>query len=591
MSWGAPELLLGLWAMPVLGLLLMWSLRRRGRAMARLGPLIGADVGRRAHSRHRSRMWLIWLGLGLLLTALAQPRWGYRWEELEREGLSVVVVLDTSASMAAQDVSPSRMERAQREVLDLSDALSGDRVGLVIFAGGAYKRLPLTLDYGSLRTVVKRTTMGTLKSQGSDIGAALESAGELLGAASAADRVILLISDGEDQVGRAQEVAAKLAEDGVHIYAMGIGTPDGAPIPNASGGFKKDRGGDLVLSRLDEATLKSIASAGKGAYVRSVAGTADTRAIYQEEILTKLSRANQGVSREKIWDERFQWPLGLGLGLLILGLWVRGPRPKVGPALGLGLMLLLVPPVHGDEGKVSGLLAEQVAQPGNLQVAEDLGAALFEAGRFNQAEAVLSSVADRALDSALRDRARYNAGLSAYQAGRLSEAAEDWQRLLQDGEHPAAQKNLDAVNKEIAARQGQEPPEQEQDQSGEQGDEGEQSGEPQTGQDTGAPQPPQEPPSEPQEEQPGDGDEPQPPQDEASKPPESKDTGESPEPVGERGEISEEEGGESEEQAEADEVQPLGSISAQEAKRLFDGVEEGTPRVSIDPGSAGGNDW
>jgi Ca-activated chloride channel family protein len=254
-------------------------------------------------------------------------------------------------------------------------------------------------------------------------------------------------------------------------------------------------------------------------------------------------------------------------------------------------MLLLVPPVHGDEGKVSGLLAEQVAQPGNLQVAEDLGAALFEAGRFNQAEAVLSSVADRALDSALRDRARYNAGLSAYQAGRLSEAAEDWQRLLQDGEHPAAQKNLDAVNKEIAARQGQEPPEQEQDQSGEQGDEGEQSGEPQTGQDTGAPQPPQEPPTEPQEEQPGDGDEPQPPQDEASKPPESKDTGESPEPVGERGEISEEEGGESEEQAEADEVQPLGSISAQEAKRLFDGVEEGTPRVSIDPGSAGGNDW
>jgi Ca-activated chloride channel family protein len=575
MTWGAPEVLLGLWALPPLGLVLLWALHRRRRAVAALGPLIVADAGKRASSRHRSRFLLLLLGLGLVLTALAQPRWGYRWEEVEREGLNLVVVLDTSASMAAQDVSPSRMERAQREVLDLLDVLDGDRVGMVIFAGGAYPRLPLTLDYGALRTVVRRTDTTALRSQGSDIGAALQMGAKLLGAAGAADRAIVLISDGEDQVGHAVSVAETLAADGIHIYAMGVGTPDGAPVPRPQGGFKKDQAGDLVLSRLDERSLKQIAAAGQGAYVRSVAGSGDIRAIYEDEIRTKLSRASQGVRRDKVWDERYQWPLGLGLLVLLAGVLVRGPRRPMHPGVGLLSLLLLAPQVRADEGEVGRLAAEQVAHPDDLAVAERLGAALFEDGQFNRADEVLTGLADRASDPGLRGRARYNAGLSAYRAGRLTEAAEDWQRMLQDGEHKGAKKNLDSVRRELAKRQDQPPPEQQ---------EGEPQASPPSGDDTGASKPAESPPSEPS-----------PPSDQAAEeqaqPPAAGDTGAPSPPVGERGEISENEEGSAGDTAAAPEVKAVGTISAQEAQRMFDGVEEGRPRVTVDPGSAGGNDW
>jgi Ca-activated chloride channel family protein len=591
-SWGGPDVLLGLWAMPLLGLFMMWMLRRRRRAMSRLGPIISEDAGSRANSRHRTRLWLVWLGLSLVVVALAQPRWGYRWQELEREGLSVVVVLDTSTSMAAQDVSPSRMERAQREILDLADIMTGDRVGLVIFAGGAYPRLPLTLDYGALRTVVKQSGVSSLKSQGSDIGAALEAASKLLGAAGKSDRAIILISDGEDQGGRAESVAAALAEDGIRIYTMGVGTADGAPIPMAQGGFKKDGSGDMVLSRLGEDALKRIAAVGLGAYVRSAAGPGDVRAIYEDEIGRKLQRASQGVRRERIWDERYQWPLGLGLFLMMMGFLVRGPRARVHPALGLAALLLVAPRVHGDEGEVARLAAEQVARPDDLGVAEKLGAALFQAGQYNRAEEVLSNVADRATDSVQRDRSRYNAGLAAYRAGRLTEAAEDWQRLLQDGEHPSAQKNLDAVQRELAKRTGQEPPDQDQ-QKGELGDQGQdgQQDEPPQGGDTGASQGSQDEPQDqdkPQDPQSGDK-----PPDDGTRTPPKRDTGAPKEQTGDRGEISENDPSEARDTgAEAPAPQPrLGAISEQEAKRLFDGVEEGTPRVVVDPGGAGRNDW
>ena len=593
MTWGGPEVLLGLWGLPLLGLLMAVALGRRRKAVAKLGPLISADVGVRAHGRHRLRMWLIWLGLGLVVVSLAQPRWGYRWQELNRDGLSVVVVLDTSASMAATDVSPSRMERAQREVLDMTDALTGDRVGLVIFAGGAYPRLPLTLDYAAMQTVVRRVGVQTLRSQGSDIGAALEAAGRLLGAAGAADRAIVLISDGEDQVGRAEAVAEALAEDGIHVYAMGVGTPDGAPIPTAQGGFKKDSAGELVLSRLDENSLKRIAAAGRGAYVRSVAGNADTRAIYTDEIGPKLTRASQGVRRDKIWNERYQWPLGLGLLLILAAMSVRGSRRRIPPAVGVAALLLLAPRVHGDEGEVTRLTAEQVSRPDDLGLAERLGAALFKNGQFNEAERVLGAVADRATDPAQRDRARYNSGLAAYQGGRLTEAAEDWQRLLQDGDHPSAQKNLAAVQRELAKRQDQPPPEQEQQdgQDGEQGDQGESEQQPPSGGDTGQPQSSEEPP-EPSDSPPDDaGAQDPPPEDDGTRPPSGDDTGSPPEPVGDRGEISEEQPSGSADTGAGREVKPVGTISAQEAERMFEGVEEGTPRVTVDPGSAGGNDW
>ena len=573
MTWGETSWLVGLWGLPVLAVLVWLALRRRAQALALLGPLIGAQVGVNSRSRAMRRLVLLLTSLVLILVALAQPRWGFRWEELKQEGTSVVVVLDTSLSMDAEDVSPSRMERAHREISDLAGMLQGDRVGLVLFAGGAYMRMPLTTDYTALRNMVRQTSTTSLRSQGSDLGAAIRMATRVVGQGDEADRAMIIISDGEDQNGQAEAAAREAKEAGVHIFAVGIGTDEGAPIPLAAGGFKKDPDGAMVLSQIEEKTLQRVAQISGGAYVRSVAGSADMSALYQDEILGKLKRAEQLSRREKVWLERFQWPLGLGWFLALMAFAVRGRT--VSSVLLVGL-LMSSPAAMADGDSVQALMAEQVANPDDLEISERLGAALFQAGRYNEADRVLRDVADRHKDSSARATARYNAGLSAYKAGRLTHALESWQRVLQDQpDHAAAQKNAAAVQAEIQKRTGEEPPPQDGD-----GDQGEGEGDeqqdqpPESGGDTGAPENDgTREPSEPQDdtggtqqdaEQPS---EPEPEDGEAGDPQDASqgDTGSAPTPVRE--------------------------ITASEAARMFEAVKEGDPRVVIDPGSQGGKDW
>ena len=562
MNWGAPEWGIAVWLLPVLAILFVFAQRSRLRALATLGPLIERKVGLNSRSKNRRRLILIWCVTSLVLVALAQPQWGFRWKELKQEGLNIVVVLDTSLSMSAQDVSPSRMERAHREVMDLSELLQGDRVGLVLFSGGAYTRMPLTLDYNALRSMARKSSPKTLRAQGSDLGAAIREAHTVLGPEGKADRAMIIISDGEDQLGEAAAAAKQAHEDGVRIFSMGVGTVDGAPIPLAEGGFKKDADGNLVLSRLGETVLQEVARIGQGAYVRSVAGSADIRAIYGDEIVGKLKRSEQLVRREKVWLERFQWPLGAAWILGIFAFVVRGR------GAGIAMMLLLFlasPSAYATDESIAALSEQQIADPNNMEVAERLGQALFKAGRFNEAEEVLRSVADRTQDTDAKARARYNTGLAAYRGGRLTNALEAWQRVLQDNpENPAAKKNAAAVQAEIQKRLGEEPPPQE-DQDGD----GEDANEDQ--------QPPSDDTASPQ----NDGTR------EPSKPPKDEDTGKAPTP---------ESPPEPEDQSR-DTGQPsvppadVGEISQQEAERMFDAVEEGDPRVVINPASKGGKDW
>jgi len=560
MNWGAPEWVVLVWVLPVLALLIVIALRSRSRALASLGPLIEASVGINSRSRNRRRLVLMWCAVSLILVALAQPQWGFRWTELKQEGLNVVVVLDTSLSMNAEDVSPSRMERAHREVMDLSELLQGDRVGLVLFSGGAYTRMPLTLDYNALRSMTRKSDTRTLRSQGSDLGAAIREAHTVLGPAGEADRAMIIISDGEDQLGQAPLAAEAAIEDGVRIFAMGVGTVDGAPIPLSGGGFKKDESGALVLTRLGEDVLQEVAEIGQGAYVRSVAGSADIRAIYADEIVGKLKRGEQMVRREKVWLERYQWPLGMAWVLALLAFAVRGRGAAVIVLMG---MMLTTPVAQAAPQSIADLSAEQVASPDDMALAERLGSALFKAGRFNEAEEVLRSVADRSQDAEAKARTRYNSGLAAYRGGRLTHALEAWQRVLQD--HPdnaAAKKNAAAVQSEIQQRLGEDPPPQDQD-----GDNQENSEEQPPSDDTAAPQ--------------NDGTR------EPPKPPPADDTGSAPEPP----EPSEPNESSGDTGSPASPPVEVGEISEQEAERMFDAVEEGDPRVVIDPGSKGGKDW
>jgi Ca-activated chloride channel family protein len=560
--------MMALWAIPVLVVGCVLALRSRAKAVAMLGPMIGAQVGGNSRSRARRRLALLIVAMAGIVVALAQPRWGYRWTELKQSGTHLVVVLDTSLSMDAQDVSPSRMERAHREIFDLADMLSGDRVGLVLFSGGAYTRMPVTHDYGALRTMVARSNTQTLKSQGSDLGAAIRMATAVVGAGENADRAMIIISDGEDQVGNAAEAAKAAIAAGVHIFVVGVGTTDGAPIPLASGGFKKDKSGDLVLTRIDEDTLKNIAKIGGGAYVRSVAGSADMRALYFDEILSKLKREEQISRREKVWMERFQWPLGLAWFAALLGFLIRGRRSVV---IGIALFALTLysPSVLASEDTISALSAEQISSPDDLGVAERLGAALFGAGQFNKAGRVLAAVAERHTDPEARARARYNSGLAAYKAGSLTTALESWQRVLQDHpDHAAAQKNAKAVSEEIQKRMGEEPPPQEGEGDGDAQDKDADSP-PEEATDTGG--------------APDDGTR-------EPSPPDTEDTG-----LARPSDPEAADDADGAEGADAEEVPgaptELKEISATEAARMFDAVKEGDPRVVIDPGSRGGGEW
>lgn len=604
MSWGRPEWLDLLWAVPVVAGLLWLALRRRATLLARLGPLAPERVSKRATSIHRWRavLWLSGVTLGIL--ALAQPRWGYRWQELKREGLDIVVVLDVSASMDAEDISPSRMERARREVLDLTDLLAGDRVGLVVFAGGAYPRMPLTLDYGVLRHQVKDSSSGTLVAQGSDIGAAIDMAAGLLGPRGAADQVILLISDGEDHVGEGIEAAQRAAEAGIHIYAMGVGTPEGAPVSLEGGGFKKSKAGEVVITRLDESVLQEVARVGRGAYVRSGASNRDISAIYLEEIRGQLQGAEQGVRRERIWDERFAWPLSIAIVLLLGGTLLRpGTLRLPGAVLALVFASTLAGRAHAEDAlpasDVDRLIAEQAAHPDDLTIAEKLGVALLEDGRADEAHDILSSVAERTLDPAQRQRARFNAGHAARESGHLTRAVEDWNRVLQeDPEHAAAQTNSQILQQEIARRMQEEPPPQD-------GQGGGEEGEPQEGD--------QQEPSDPQQgdqdnqgtpqqsdQSPQDGDQGTP--DDASEPvdPSQLDGArDAPEEAGDTGSPAPGDGMQVDDTDPTDPTDgeartpasPDGSMTPEEAARTVDSVEEGRPQVVARPGAAGDKDW
>lgn len=618
-SWGRPDALQLLWLLPVLALFSMWAWRRRRTLLARLGPLAPLRTSRGALRVHGNRLVLWLMGLTLGVVALAQPRWGYRYKELKREGLDIVVVLDVSQSMAATDVSPDRMERARREVLDLTDLLAGDRVGLVIFAGGAYARTPLTLDYGVVRHQVRDSTYDTLLAQGSDIGAALSMAGELLGPQGTADRAVLLITDGEDHVGEARAVAETLAADGVHVYTIGVGTEDGAPIPDSrsGGGFKKDGAGKMVLSRLDTELLQDLARIGKGAYVRSGGSNRDVAAIYNGEIRGKLQGAEQGVRRERIWDERFVWPLGLSLLCFAAAALVRpGPLRLPGAALVLWVAVSLAMPQSAAAQSTASQLAEQQARsPDDLDLAERLGLALLAEGQPRRAHEVLSSVADRTLDPDQRTRARYNAGHAAYRAGQLTRAAEDWQRVVESSDnHDGANQNLGLVQQEIARRLQQQPPEQ-----------SPQDGEPSDGQDTqpsdGQDAPPQDgsddnptPPDDgSQPQQPPDSDGENSPQDGQQQPqdsppqdsPPQDGTRQEPDPAtdtglpGERGELrpadegdpTQDTGAPTDAAPTATQAPRPGEMSPTEAARMLDAVEEGSPQVVARPGRAGDKDW
>jgi Ca-activated chloride channel family protein len=321
MPWAEPSLLWLLAAVVALGVLLVVAGRRRGAALesfaeARLVERLAPGLDRR---RRLLRASLRLLALAALVLALAGPEWGFHWEQVHREGIDLIVAIDTSRSMLAADVTPSRLERAKLAVQDLVDFLDGDRIGLVAFAGTAFLECPLTLDYAAFESSLRAVQVGIIPRGGTALARAIDASLDAFQAREGKHQAIILITDGEDHEGDVDKAAQRAADEGVKVYTVGIGTTEGDLVPvdeDGQAGYVKDAKGQVIKSRLDEDTLQKIASTTGGAYVRGLGPALGLDEVFRDHI-AKMERREVATTLERRYEKRFQIPLALALVLLV----------------------------------------------------------------------------------------------------------------------------------------------------------------------------------------------------------------------------------------------------------------------------------
>lgn len=317
-GFAAPDAFACLAGIPLLVLILVLGRRARERDLALLAGAVAPRLTR--GERSRAAPWFRLLALAALVVALADPRFGPKVEELTRRGVDVVVVLDLSHSMEARDVAPSRMQEARAEVMALVEALDGDRVGLIGFSGVADVLMPLTFDRGAFRMFLEMATPGLLPIPGTDLGAGLAAALKALGEEDLKYKVVVLVSDGEDNEGKGLEIARDAAERGVRIHTVGVGGA-GGPIP-AGDGFKRDRKGETVFSRPDLEGLARIAQTTGGGLYALQSPRLELGELAAE--ITAMEDRDLHAEQVGNMEERFQWPLALGLVLLGIERWLVG---------------------------------------------------------------------------------------------------------------------------------------------------------------------------------------------------------------------------------------------------------------------------
>lgn len=324
MDWLHPQYLWTLLAVPAVVGLYLWAAWRRREAYRRLGdrPLVARLAAAVSPRRRRWKAALVTLGVLLLGLALAGPRFGTRLREVKREGIDLVIALDVSLSMQAEDVAPNRLERAKKEIKRLLDGLRGDRVGLVIFAGDAFIQCPLTTDYGAVRLFLDVADPSLIPTPGTDFSAALRMALQAFDAPAEdagedRTRALLIVSDGENHVPDLDAILKKARDEHIILYAAGVGETEGTLIPIHRSGqrveYKKDRNGTVVTTKLEEQALQALAE--DGAYFR-IARTSSS--------LSKLTAALEGLDKTTLgqdefeeYEEKYQWPLVLALLLLV----------------------------------------------------------------------------------------------------------------------------------------------------------------------------------------------------------------------------------------------------------------------------------
>ncbi len=320
MRFGNPEYFFLLLLLPFLVLFFVWVYKRKQSALARFASpaLIRKLSNSAGPGRYILKSFLFSFFVLFLTFALVRPQFGVKTEMIQRKGVDVMVALDISHSMLAQDLAPNRLERAKLEIRKFIDLLRGDRVGLIIFAGESFVQCPLTLDYSAANLLLQAVQTDWVQIQGTALADVIKQATKSLSSESKKHKVLIILSDGEDHQGNVKDAAEEAAKEGIIIYTIGIGSEAGVPIPVSKGSnnviYKKDKSGNLVMTRLNPVVLEQIALASNGKYFH--AGTdLDLSRIYSE--IAKLEKSDFGMSKAITYEEQYQIFLLIALIFMI----------------------------------------------------------------------------------------------------------------------------------------------------------------------------------------------------------------------------------------------------------------------------------
>lgn len=312
---------------------LFWAGKARKKALEKFAQkqLLSELTDKLDLRRRVLKTVLTAVSFALLLTALSRPQWGFRWQEVKKAGLDILVALDTSKSMLASDVKPDRLTRSKMALRDLASKLKGDRIGLIAFSGSAFLQCPLTADYNGFLMALDDVDTQTIPKGGTSISSAIRQAVRSYSGGINKHKILVIITDGEDHAGDAEAAADEAKKAGIAIYCIGIGTSEGDLIfvsdDKGSREYLKDRSGNAVKSRLNEDILQKICLHTGGVYVRSAPTEFGLDLLYNEKF-SRLEKTESQTRMNKLYTERFQLPLLAGLLLFCLVPFIDESRNK-----------------------------------------------------------------------------------------------------------------------------------------------------------------------------------------------------------------------------------------------------------------------
>lgn len=300
-------------------LLFIISRAIRKKALKRFGDnrLLSVLMPEVSESRPVIKFVMLIVGMIALIIAIARPQYGSKLKEEKQRGIEIIVALDVSNSMLAQDVQPNRLENAKLAISKLIEKLGNDKIGLIVFAGDAYVQIPITTDYSATELFLESINTGIVPKQGTAIGSAIEMAMKAFTPEEDMSKAIVIITDGENHEDDAIEMAKKAAEKGIYVYTIGMGSPDGSPIPiPGRSDFRRDRNGQIIVSKMNPEMLRGIAQAGNGVFVQANNTTSALKTIYTE--INQLDKAEIKVRSYAEYDEKFQIFLAIALFFIAL---------------------------------------------------------------------------------------------------------------------------------------------------------------------------------------------------------------------------------------------------------------------------------